>query len=79
MTILLVALCHILGHLVGLVLHLLDVTNHVEGHLWQVIVLALHDALETLDGVCNLNILACSPSNHIMTGSRRSKLVNALL
>ncbi len=70
MTILLVALCHVLGHLVSLVLDFLDVSNHVEGHLWQVIVLALHDALETLDCVCDLHILACSRSNHVITASR---------
>ena len=33
--------CDILGHLVCLLLHLCDVTHHVEGHLRQVIVLAL--------------------------------------
>ena len=69
MTILLVALCHVFGHLVGLVLDFLNVTNHVESHLWQVIVLALHDALETLDSVCDLHILACSTSNHVIIAS----------
>ena len=28
------AFSHVLGHLVSLVLHFLDVTNHVESHLW---------------------------------------------
>lgn len=65
LTVLLVAFCHVLSHLVGLLLNLLDITNHVEGHLWKVIVLALHDALEAFDGICNLHILTCSQSEHM--------------
>lgn len=79
MTVLLVALCHVFGHLVSLVLDFLDVTNHVEGHLWQVIVLALHDALETLDSVCDLHILACITSNHVVTASMGLKGATTLL
>ncbi len=42
----LLAVSHVLGHLVGLTLYLGDVAHHVEGHLWQVIVLAVQNALE---------------------------------
>ncbi len=56
---LLATLCHVLGHLVSFLLDLLNVTNHVEGHLWKVIVLALHDTFESLDGVSDFDILAC--------------------
>ena len=69
----LLALSHVLGHLVSLVLDLLDVTNHVKGHLWQVVVLALHDALETLDGVSDLYVLACS--NVAMQGDKMPNLL----
>lgn len=54
------AVSHFLSHLVSLLLNLLDVANHVECHFWEVIVLTLHDALETIDGVWELYVLACS-------------------
>lgn len=56
----LVALSHVTGQLVGLELHLRDVAHHVEGHLGEVVVLALQDALESGDCVSNANVLACS-------------------
>ena len=40
----------------------MNVTHHVEGHLWQVIILASQDVFEAGHGVLQLHILACSSS-----------------
>lgn len=44
-------LCLLRGELAALLDCLIDVTDHVEGRLWEVVVLAIEDLLDGADGV----------------------------
>lgn len=48
----------LLGHALGLLLHSVNVSNHVKGGLGDVVVLALEDLLEARDGVLKRDELA---------------------
>ena len=49
----------------GLGCHLINVTNHVEGNLREVIVLASEDILESSDGLVNGDKLARVVGEHL--------------
>merc|ERR1719163_1443097 len=49
----------------SLLLHFLDTTNHVEGALWEVVVLAVKDGLEASKVIGNLNITSSLASEDL--------------
>mmetsp|Transcript_14100 Transcript_14100/g.38107 ORF Transcript_14100/g.38107 Transcript_14100/m.38107 type:complete len:413 (-) Transcript_14100:656-1894(-) len=72
----LLAAGHILDQLVSLGNHLIDATNHVKCHLWQVIVLALNHTLEASNGCLDVHVLSGRASEHLsdLEGLRQEAL-----